>query len=291
MEAAVHVQDLAADPRATGRRAGSRPRRPPARRRPGPSRAAPGRPRSRRAGRSPGCRPAAGVDDRAGGHQVHADARAAEVARQVAANGLERRLGHPHPVVDRPGHRGVEGRGPPGSPPSGISGASADASALNEKALVRKASAADSGGVSRKSPPSASRGREGDRVERAVDRAPARLELAGSAAKSLGVFTSSSSTSGGSGSCAAARSVSRRARPKLVSTTSAPVLLRPLGHGEGDAAAGQHAGDHEALARRAGRALTAPRCRAPRCARRSRSVRHRPPPGRRRSPAAVPPGT
>ena len=85
-------------------------------------------------------------------------------------------------------------------------------------------------------------------MEHAVDPAPARASSAASASKSSSLFTSSSSTSGGSGSLAAARSVSRRARPKQVSTTSAPVLLRPLGDGEGDAAAREHPGDHEALA-------------------------------------------
>ena len=58
-------------------------------------------------------------------------------------------------------------------PPACIRGASDEPSALNEKALVRKACSADSGGVSRKPPPSASARREGDRVENAVDRAPA----------------------------------------------------------------------------------------------------------------------
>ena len=46
--------------------------------------------------------------ERAGGHQVHAHAARAEVARQVARGGLQRRLGHAHPVVDRPGDGGVE---------------------------------------------------------------------------------------------------------------------------------------------------------------------------------------
>ena len=46
--------------------------------------------------------------DRPGRDQVDPHPFGAEVAGQVAGQGLERRLGHPHPVVDRPRHGGVE---------------------------------------------------------------------------------------------------------------------------------------------------------------------------------------
>ncbi len=45
---------------------------------------------------------------RAGGHEVHAHAARPEVAGQVARRRLERGLRHAHPVVDRPRDRGVE---------------------------------------------------------------------------------------------------------------------------------------------------------------------------------------
>ena len=45
---------------------------------------------------------------RPGGHQVHAHAARAEVTRQVARGGLQRGLGHAHPVIDRPRDLGVE---------------------------------------------------------------------------------------------------------------------------------------------------------------------------------------
>ncbi len=46
--------------------------------------------------------------DRARRHQVHPDAGRPQLLGQVAGEGLEPRLGHAHPVVDGPGHRGVE---------------------------------------------------------------------------------------------------------------------------------------------------------------------------------------
>ena len=46
--------------------------------------------------------------DGAGGDEVHAHVLLAEVTRQVARDRLERGLRHSHPVVDRPGDRGVE---------------------------------------------------------------------------------------------------------------------------------------------------------------------------------------
>ena len=73
--------------------------------------------------------------ERAGADEVHADALGPEVVREVARDRLERRLGDAHPVVDRPGDRGVEVEADDVAP-DGISGASAAAIALSEKALV-----------------------------------------------------------------------------------------------------------------------------------------------------------
>ena len=46
--------------------------------------------------------------DRPRRDEVHPDAAGPELLGQVAGEGLEGRLGHAHPVVDGPGHRGVE---------------------------------------------------------------------------------------------------------------------------------------------------------------------------------------
>ena len=99
-----------------------------------------------------------------------------------------------------------------------------------------------------KLPPSASPGANAIAC-RAPSTPPQRcLSSPTSVSKSSGLFTSSSSTSGGSGSRAAARSVIRRVRPKPVSTTCGALLLGALGDRVGDAALRQHARDEQALA-------------------------------------------
>ena len=55
--------------------------------------------------RDPACRDRT---QRARRYQVHPDPAWPEVTRQIPRDRLERRLGHPHPVVDGPGHAGVE---------------------------------------------------------------------------------------------------------------------------------------------------------------------------------------
>ena len=94
-------------PRGRAARAGTGRRRPPARGRRGPTPAAPaavtGRPARRTRRSTRGDRP-----QRPGRHEVRADAARPEVARDVAADGLQRGLGHAGPVVDGPGHRRVE---------------------------------------------------------------------------------------------------------------------------------------------------------------------------------------
>ena len=111
---------------------------------------------------------------------------------------------------------------PTSEPPPSISGATVSASALNEYALVRKATSADSGGALMNLPPRASPGANAIACS-APSRPPQRdSSSVERAAKSSALFTSSSSTSGGSGRRAAARSVMRRVRPKPVSTISAP---------------------------------------------------------------------
>ena len=123
-----------------------------------PSRAAPARPQRRRARRSRGCRRRDRLD-RAGGDEVDANAARAEVARQVARDGLERGLRHAHPVVDRPRDRGVEVQADDAPPPRLHRAAAAPrASALSENALVWNAVERALAGRSRKPPPSASSG-------------------------------------------------------------------------------------------------------------------------------------
>ena len=111
--------------------------------------------------------------ERAGGDEVHAHAARPEVARQVARRRLERRLGHAHPVVDRPGDRGVEVEPDDARALLGVAGRRAPAaSAFSENALVRNAVSALSGGVSRKLPPSASSGANAIACSDAVDARP-----------------------------------------------------------------------------------------------------------------------
>ena len=107
-------------------------------------------------------------------------------------------------------------------PAARISGRRPTARVLYENADVRNAVAAESAGVSRKLPPSASSGAYAIAC-RAPSTAPHRsVRSATSASMWSGSLMSSSSTGGGSGSRFAERSVSRIARPKPVSTISAP---------------------------------------------------------------------
>jgi len=101
-------------------------------------------------------------------------------------------------------------------------GNKASAKALKEYAEVRKAISADSGGADMKLPPKASPGAKAI-AWRAPSTPPHRSRSSLCiASRSSGLFTSSSSTSGGSGSREAARSVIRRVRPKPVRSTCAP---------------------------------------------------------------------
>src|ERR1700729_752735 len=106
--------------------------------------------------------------------------------------------------------------------PAPMSDSKATASDLNENALVWKAALALSGGVLRNRPPSASSGAYAIAWS-APSTAPHRSRKDPvNASRSAELLTSSSSTSTSSDSRLAARSVIRRARPKLVRTTEAP---------------------------------------------------------------------
>ena len=93
---------------------------------------------------------------------------------------------------------------------------------MNENALVWKAAAALSAGVVMNRPPKASSGANAIAWSApSTDPQRSRREPV-NAPRSDGLFTSSSSTSTSDDSRLAARSVIRRARPKLVSTIDAP---------------------------------------------------------------------
>src|SRR5271154_7169649 len=106
--------------------------------------------------------------------------------------------------------------------PAPISGSSAAASDFIENALVWKAAAALSGGVVMNRPPSASSGAYAIACSAPSTEPHRSPKDEVSADRSSALFTSSSSTSTSPDSRLAARSVIRRARPKLVRTTSAP---------------------------------------------------------------------
>ncbi len=222
VEAAVHVDDLARD----GPRAGPEEEEHRLRDGSGVARVPPERRlRAPRVGEPVEARDAARRErlERARGDEVHPDAARADIARDVAGHALERGLGHPHPVVDGPGERRVE-----------VEPDDRRMLALLEEREQRARERLEREGARRERLLRARDGRlheaaaervgrgEGDRVQHAVERAPALSDLECERFKVLRRFTSSSSTSTGCGSCAAARSVMRRARPKPVSTTSAP---------------------------------------------------------------------
>ena len=160
---------------------------------------------------------------RAGRNQVHADPARTEVARQVASGRLERRLGDAHPVVHGPRDRRVEVHADDARSLLRVQVGERGAQRLErERARLERRDRAVGGRVQEAT---AERvlGRERDRVQHAVDAAPARPPAPRASAVRCSVsLTSSSSTSAGSGRLLAARSVRRRARPKLVSTISAP---------------------------------------------------------------------
>ena len=145
---------------------------------------------------------------RAGRDEVDADAVRAEVARQVAARPPPAPPWR-RPSSRRPARRPCASKSSPTIAPRVLSGVSASARSRSENArhVERRLRALGRGAEE----VAAERvgGREGDRVQRAVDAAPARVELRGERVEVLGSLTSSSSTSAGSGSRAAARSVSR----------------------------------------------------------------------------------
>ena len=104
--------------------------------------------------------------------------RGPEVARQVARGGLERGLGHAHPVVDGPGDGGVEVHADDARALVRVEVGERDGERLErerarlergDRALRRGGEEAAAEGVL---------GREGDGVQHAVDAAPAVAELA-----------------------------------------------------------------------------------------------------------------
>ena len=131
---------------------------------------------------------AASVPSGPGGDEVHAHAARTEVAREVARGRLERGLGDAHPVVDRPGDRARRSRArrSPRPPPDSRS-ASADGERLErERARLERG---DRALRRRVEEVAAERvlGREGDRVQDAVDAAPALAQVVGDGLEVLGL--------------------------------------------------------------------------------------------------------
>ena len=169
----------------------------------------------------PGIPRAATVPERPGGHEVHPDPARPEVARQIPRDRLERGLGDAHPVVDRPRDGRVEVE-----PDDARPGPHQRLQRRRQRLERERARLERRGRALRRSghEPPAERvlGRERDRVQRPVDARPsARATTSVNAARSAGLFTSSSSTSTSAtaawrparSSAAPARSSS--ARPRL----------------------------------------------------------------------------
>ena len=124
---------------------------------------------------------------RAGGHEVHAHAARAEVAREVARGRLQRGLGDAHPVVDRPGDLGVEVepddrrallREEVGEPDGQRLQRERRGLERGDRALDRRVEEVAAERVL---------GREGDRVQDAVDAAPALAQIRGDGLDVLGL--------------------------------------------------------------------------------------------------------
>ena len=116
---------------------------------------------------------------RARGHEVHAHALRPEVARQVARRGLQRRLRDAHPVVDRPGDRGVEVEPDEARALLGVEVGERHRQRLER---VRARAERHLGALGRRLEEVAAQrvlGRERDRVQHAVDAAPALAQLVG----------------------------------------------------------------------------------------------------------------
>ena len=132
---------------------------------------------------------AAGGDraERPGADEVHAHAARAEVAREVARGRLERGLGHAHPVVDRPGDRGVEVHPDDARALLGVEVGEGDGERLErERARLERGDRA----LGRRGQELAAErvlGREGDRVQHAVDAAPAVGQVGGDRLEVLGL--------------------------------------------------------------------------------------------------------
>ena len=171
-----------------------------------------------------------------------------EVAGQVARDGLERRLGDAHPVVDRPRDGWRRSRARRRSAPGAISGASAAASAFNENALVWNACMRALGRRGHELAAERVLGRERDRVQHAVDAAPALSQVVGQRVevrRAVDVELEHVDRLG-QARWRRARSSAGRAR-----SSSAPPRRPPAGPArrvEGDRVLGDDAGDQQPLA-------------------------------------------
>ena len=249
VEPAVDVDHLAGDARRTGPRAGTRSRCRPAS---DPSMSQPSGARRSHVSAialEPGDPLAGHRLDRPGAHGVHADPLRPEVAREVARDGLEARLRHAHPVVDRPGDLPVEVE----RDDRGRSAASQQRQHARRRspsaryALVWIAVATLSHGVCRKLPPSASCGANAIACRNPSSRPHRVASSSRTAAICSWSFASISRTSGGSGRRRATFCVMLTVRPKFVRTISPALLLDRPGRRERDRLRRQHAGDQQPL--------------------------------------------
>ena len=192
--------------------------------------------------------------DRPGGHQVDPDPVGPEVPGQVAGERLERRLGHAHPVVDRPGHGGVEVEADHrGAGPAVGAGGHQQGTERLDQGLERV-------GRRRGAPPGPAPSRPG-RCRRPGTRA-GRSRWRGAGRR--GGPTGSASVGRGrrqlvglghvdlehlglDGQLAGGPPGEREAPPGPAQHDLGALLLGGPGHGEGQGGVGQHAGDQDAL--------------------------------------------
>ena len=187
--------------------------------------------------------------DRAGRHQVHADALRPEVAGEVAARALERGLGHAHPVVGRPGLGAVVEVEPDDRAAAGhvrhhhvgerLERVGRDLE-RHRHVLPRRVDEAAA---------EARRRREADGVEGAVDPVPPLGRARrGRPSTCAGSVTSSSSTSAAVGQLAGGALRERQAPPGAGEDDLGALLLREAGDAERERGVGEDAGDEDALA-------------------------------------------
>ncbi len=186
-----------------------------------------------------------------GRHQVDPDAVGPEVARQVARQRLERRLGHAHPVVGGPGHAGVEveahhrrsAGGDEQRPEGADEGLQRVGGDLQGDGDVVPPGAQDVA-------PQAVRGGEADGVEQTVEPSPPLAQIGRRRVELIGAGDVDLEHVDRTGKLAGHAPGERQAPAGAGQDDLGPFVLGQARHGEGERGVGQDAGDQDRACRR-----------------------------------------